>query len=250
MMNKELDMLKSSDEQLDYRIPKHIAFIMDGNGRWAKEKNKKRTFGHKEGSNTLKKICEDCFNIGVEYITVYAFSTENWKRPKDEVDYLMHLMRQYLKDSIKTSKKDNMRIRVIGDINNLPGDIIDSINKLHVESSNNTGLKLQIAINYGGRDEIIRGIKKVVNATREGKMTVEDINESFFSSYLDTHEIPDPDLMIRTSGEMRLSNFLLWQLAYSEFYFCKKYWPDLTIEDVKEAIKVYNKVDRRYGGIS
>lgn len=233
----------------DCIIPNHIAIIMDGNGRWAKEKGKKRTAGHKAGSNVLKKICKDAYDIGVKYVTVYAFSTENWQRPKEEVSFLLNLLRQYLKDSIKNSKKDNMRVRVLGDKSGLPIDIIKDIEELEKESKKHTGLNLQIALNYGGRNEIIRGVQKISADFKEEKVNINEIDENLFSSYLDTKDLPDPDLMIRTSGEMRLSNFLLWQLAYSEFYFLDKYWPDFKKEDLINAIKNYNKKERRFGGL-
>lgn len=230
-------------------IPRHIAFIMDGNGRWAKERGKKRTWGHKEGSNVLKKICRDAYQIGVQYVTVYAFSTENWQRPDEEVDFLMDLLRQYLKESIKTCKKDNMRVRVIGDKGGLPLDVQNTINELEIESSEYSGLNLQIALNYGGRDEILRAVKRMANDINNNIASINNIDEEIFSSYLDTKDIPDPDLMVRTSGEIRLSNFLLWQLAYSELYFTHKYWPDFKKEDLIEAILIYNKKERRFGGL-
>ncbi len=233
----------------DYVIPRHIAFIMDGNGRWAKARGKKRTFGHKEGSNVLKTICRDAYEIGVEYVTVYAFSTENWQRPDEEVDFLIDLLRQYLKESIKTCKRDNMRVRVIGNKVGLPLDVQNTIKTLEVESSVHSGLNLQIALNYGGRDEILRACKKMAEDMNNNSFTMNNVDEDVFSNYLDTKNIPDPDLMIRTSGEIRLSNFMLWQLAYSEFYFTDKYWPDFQKEDLINAIKIYNKKERRYGGL-
>lgn len=233
-----------------YTIPKHIAIIMDGNGRWAKERGKKRTWGHKEGSKVLQNICRDANDLGVEYVTVYAFSTENWQRPQEEVDFLMDLLRQYLKDSIKNSKKDNMRVRVIGNKEGLPADVLNRIDELETASKNYTGLQLQIALNYGGRNEILRAVKNFTQDVAAHKINIDMLDEKLFSGYLDTKEIPDPDLMIRTSGEIRLSNFLLWQLAYSEFYFTNKYWPDFKKEDLIEAIISYNKKERRFGGLS
>ncbi|MBC7960071.1 MAG: isoprenyl transferase [Vallitaleaceae bacterium] len=230
-------------------IPTHIAIIMDGNGRWAKEKGKKRTFGHKEGSNNLKEICKDAYHLGVKYITVYAFSTENWQRPVEEVDYLMELLRQYLKESVKTSKKDNMRVRVLGERKGLPKDVLEAILNLEAASKDHTGLNLQIALNYGSRNEIIRSIQQILSDVQSGAINLEAINEEMFAHYLDTKDIPDPDLMIRTSGEIRLSNFLLWQLAYTEFYFVDKYWPDFRKTDLENAILFYNQKERRYGGI-
>ncbi len=242
-MKKEINLEKEN-------IPRHIAIIMDGNGRWAKEKGKRRTAGHREGSKVLKEICRNASSFNVEYITVYAFSTENWKRPKDEVVFLMDLLRQYLKESISNSKKDNMRVRVIGEREGLPKDIIDKIEELEQASKNNTGLTLQIALNYGGRNEIIRAVKKIAKEYKNDNILLENIDEDNFSRYLDTSDVPEPELMIRTSGEQRLSNFLLWQLAYSEFYFTDKYWPDFKKEDLEEAIIFYQKKERRFGGLA
>lgn len=230
-------------------IPTHIGFIMDGNGRWAMEKGKTRTAGHKAGSDTLKSICKAAYDIGVKYVTVYAFSTENWKRPQKEVDFLMNLLRQYMKDSVKESKKNNMRVRVIGDRTGLPEDIQDSIIKMESSSQHHTGLNLQIALNYGSRNELLRGIKHLTQDVTDGKVTIDEIDEALFSSYLDTSDIPDPDLLIRTSGEIRLSNFLLWQLAYTEFYFTPLYWPDFDKQALMDAVIAYNKKERRYGGL-
>ncbi|MCT4545422.1 MAG: isoprenyl transferase [Vallitalea sp.] len=229
--------------------PIHVAIIMDGNGRWAQAKGKKRQVGHKQGAKTLEKICKQASAYGIQYITVYAFSTENWARPKDEIDNLMNLLRHYLKNSLKNASKDNIKVRVIGDKTGLDNDIINSINRLEEGSKDNTGLQLQIALNYGGRDEIVRTTKKIVADIENNKININDINEDIISKYLDTKDIPDPDLLIRTSGEMRLSNFLLWQLAYSEFYFIDKHWPDFTIEDLKDAINNYSNKERRYGGV-
>jgi len=235
--------MKSYKELEGLKIPEHIAIIMDGNGRWAKEKGRKRTYGHKNGADTLKKIARVFSDAGVKYVTVYAFSTENWKRPKDEVDYLMGLMRQYLKESIKNAKKDNMRVRVLGRREDLAQDIQASMDKLEEASKDYTGLNLQLAINYGGRDEIIRAVRKFAASDQV------DITEESFAKFLDTSEIPDPELMIRTSGEQRTSNYLLWQLAYSEFYFVDKHWPEFSESDAIEAIQYYNGLNRRFGGI-
>jgi undecaprenyl diphosphate synthase len=236
-------------EVVGFEIPKHIAFIMDGNGRWAKRQGKKRTAGHKAGSKTLKAVCKMAYEYGVEYVTVYAFSTENWKRSEEEVAFLMMLLRQYLKDSIKESEKNNMQIKIIGRIEGLPNDIQKSIQKLEEVSKEFDGLKLQIALNYGGRDELIRGFRVIGKELINGQLTVEDITEKCIDDALDTKGIPDPDLMIRTSGEYRLSNFLLWQLAYTEFYFTDVLWPDFNEDILIDAIKVYNMTDRRFGGI-
>lgn len=228
-------------------IPKHIAIIMDGNGRWAKQRGKKRTAGHKAGSDNLKKIARAASDMGVKYLTVYAFSTENWRRPDDEVSFLMGLMRQYLKESVKNAKKDNMRVRVLGRKDELDDDIIKAMTYLEEESKEHTGLNLQLAINYGGRDEIIRGINAFMNDKRRNPEL--QVTEETFGQYLDTNDMPDPELMIRTSGEIRSSNFLIWQLAYTEFCFVDKFWPDFSKEDLVDAILDYNKVERRFGGL-
>lgn len=234
-------------------VPQHIAFIMDGNGRWAKSKGKPRTFGHKQGSETLKKICKDSFELGVKYVTVYAFSTENWKRSEDEVSFLMNLLRIYLKESIKNAKENNMRVRVIGRRDDLDADIINSIEAMEEASKDFTGLVLTIALNYGGRDEIIRGFKRFMNQYELSNMSLEtymeQLTEATFADYLDTHEIPDPDLMIRTSGELRTSNFLPWQMAYTEFYFTQKHWPDFDREELETAIAYFTGRNRRFGGV-
>lgn len=241
--------MKDNEKIADTNIPKHVAIILDGNGRWAKKNRKPRNFGHSEGSKNVERICKEAYNLGVEYITIYAFSTENWKRPKDEVKELMRLLKQYLKQSINESKKNNMRVRIIGDLSVLSKDMQDSIVKLEEISRNNTGLNLQVAINYGSRDEIIRSIERLVIDIKDNIVSVDDINEKTFNNYLDTAGIPDPDLLIRTSGEKRLSNFLLWQLAYAEFYFTEVYWPDFNKGDLIKAIEYYNSRDRRFGAL-
>lgn len=232
------------------KIPKHVAIIMDGNGRWAKAQGKPRTFGHKKGSEVLKQICKDAYQLGISYVTVYAFSTENWKRPEDEVTYLMDLLRQYLKESIKNAMKNNMRVRVIGNRDVLEKDLQESIVKLEETTQQNTGLNLQIALNYGGRDEMIRATKKAMADVVAGKLSIENLDETVFATYLDTAGIPDPELMIRSSGEVRTSNYLLWQLAYSEFYFTPIHWPDFTKQNLVDAILYFNKKERRYGGLT
>ena len=229
--------------------PKHVAIILDGNGRWAKEKGMPRNYGHVQGSKAVENICEDAYNMGVEYLTVYAFSTENWNRPKGEVDALMTLLRNYLKTCIKRANSNNMKVRVIGDITALATDLQLSIIKLEESTKKNTGLNFTIAINYGSRDEMIRAMKKAMKDCEEGNLKSEDLNEKVFERYLDTSGIPDPDLLIRTSGEERLSNFLLWQLAYTEFYFTDLHWPDFTKIELKKAIDKYNGRERRYGGV-
>ena len=230
------------------RVPNHIAIILDGNGRWAKKRGMPRSFGHVKGCENLEDICEVAKELGVKYLTVYAFSTENWKRSKEEVDGLMKLFRNYLKKCIKISQKNNMRVNVIGDITAFDSDIQESIEKLEDFSKDFTDLHFQIALNYGSRDEITRAVNRMLEDQKAGKLET-PVSEDTISDYLDTAGIPDPDLMIRTSGELRLSNYLLWQLAYSEFYFTDVPWPDFKKEELVKAIEKYNERDRRYGGV-
>ncbi len=232
-----------------WKIPVHIAIIMDGNGRWAKKRKMPRSFGHQQGAKRIEEICRTAAEIGVKYLTIYAFSTENWTRSEDEITTLMKILRNYLADSIKKAKENNMRIRVIGDISRLDWDIQESIRELERVSAPNTGLNFQIALNYGSRDEILRAVREVVKDCQDGRLALEELDETIFSSYLDTREIPDPDLLIRTSGEQRLSNYLLWQCAYSEFYFPEILWPDFDKNALKEAVRQYTARDRRFGGI-
>ena len=231
------------------KIPKHVAIILDGNGRWAKKRGMLRNYGHTMGAKNVEVICKAAHDLGIEYVTMYAFSTENWNRPQNEVDALMKLLSSYLKNCIKTADKNNMRVRVIGDTSRLDDKFQQQIAVLERESAHNTGLNLQIAINYGARDEIVRGIRKISRECAEGKIAPEDITEDMFNGFLDTHDIPDPDLLIRTSGELRLSNYLLWQLAYTEFYFTDVLWPDFNKEELKKAIAKYNERDRRFGKV-
>ena len=231
------------------KIPQHVAIILDGNGRWAKSKGMPRNYGHAQGSKNVEKICEEAWRMGIKYLTVYAFSTENWNRPKDEVDALMKLLRNYMKTCLKTAAKNDMKIRVIGELQRLDEDIRSRIAELEEATKENGGLNFQIAINYGSRDEIVRAVRKLAADCAKGKVNAEDIDEQVFEGYLDTHDIPDPDLMIRTSGELRLSNYLLWQLAYTEFYFTDVLWPDFSKEELIKAIEHYNARDRRYGGV-
>ena len=230
-------------------VPQHIAIILDGNGRWAKSKGMPRNYGHAQGSKNVEKICEVAYKMGVKYLTVYAFSTENWNRPQSEVDALMTLLRNYMKTCLKTAEKNRMKVRVIGDKTRLDDDIRTRIEELEEASKNNDGLNFQIAINYGSRDEMVRVMRKMMKDCEAGKITSDEVTEEVFESYLDTHGIPDPDLLIRTSGELRLSNYLLWQLAYTEFYFTDVPWPDFTKEELEKAIMQYNNRDRRYGKI-
>ncbi len=230
-------------------VPRHIAIILDGNGRWAKKRGMPRGYGHVKGCENLEKICEYASELGVRYLTVFAFSTENWKRSRDEVEGLKKLFRDYLKKCIKLSKKWKMRMRVIGEISAFDQDIQDSVRKLEDFSSQFDELHFQLALNYGSRDEIIRGVRRMLAECQAGELSPKDMTEERFGEYLDTAGLPDPDLLIRTSGEQRLSNFLLWQLAYTEFYFTDVHWPDFDREELVRAIEQYNKRDRRYGGV-
>ena len=230
-------------------IPQHVATILDGNGRWAKSKGMPRNYGHVRGAKNLEVICEDAWNMGIKYLTVYLFSTENWKRPQEEVDSLMKLFRNYTKTCIKTARKNNMKVRVLGEPSALAPDLQKSLSDLVEDSKNNTGLNFQIAINYGSRNEMIRAMKKMARDCVDGRQAPEEITEEVFESYLDTAGIPDPDLLIRTSGELRLSNYLLWQLAYTEFYFTEVPWPAFNKNELMKAIEKYNERDRRFGGV-
>jgi len=229
------------------KIPEHVAIILDGNGRWAKSKGLPRNAGHTAGAKNVETICEAAHDMGIKYLTLYAFSTENWNRPESEVNALMTLLESYLKNCIRTADKNNMRVRVIGEIGRLSQKFQDRIKELEAASSTNTGLNLTIAINYGSRDEMIRAMKHMMEDEKAGKISVEDVTADMFSTYLDTKDLPDPDLMIRTSGEQRLSNYLLWQLAYSEFYFSNSLWPDFSRKELEEIIANYNHRERRYG---
>lgn len=226
---------------------KHIAIIMDGNRRWARERNLDKKLGHKEGAKTLEKIVRYANKIGLKYITVYAFSTENWKRSEDEVGALMLLLQNYLDDFSKRVNTENIRIKVLGDITKLNTGLQKSINNAIERTKNNTGTTFNIALNYGGRDEIVKAVTNIAKNIKENTIKIEDINEQLISDNLYTNEIPDPDLLIRTSGEMRLSNFLPWQLVYSEFLFVEKHWPDFNENDLDEAIYEYNKRNRKFG---
>lgn len=229
-------------------VPQHIAIIMDGNGRWAKKRGLPRKMGHVEGCKVVEQTVEDAARLGLQYLTVYAFSTENWRRSEDEVDALMQLFRYYAKRLLKIANENNVRVRMIGERSRFAPDIVDAINALEETTRKNTGLTFVIAVNYGSRDEIRRGMTRMMQDCRDGRLTPEDVTEELISSYLDTAGIPDPDLLIRTSGEERLSNFLMWQLAYSEFYFTDVLWPDFTKEELVKAIEAYNSRDRRFGG--
>ena len=232
------------------KIPAHVAIIMDGNGRWAKKRGLPRTMGHAQGAKVVEQILEDADHMGIRYLTVYAFSTENWTRPGTEVKALMNLLRTYMKTSLAKCAKNNVRIRVIGDKSRLDPDLQDSIRTLEEATKNNTGIGFQIAINYGSRDEITRAVRKIAQKTAAGELRPEDITEETISDALDTAGIPDPDRLIRTCGEERLSNFLMWQLSYSEMYFTDTAWPDFTKEELEKAVDAYNHRERRFGGLT
>ena len=230
------------------KVPEHVAIILDGNGRWAKKRLLPRKLGHAQGAKTVEQICEDADSLGIRYLTVYAFSTENWRRSPDEVEALMNLLRDYLTNCIERANKNNMRVRVIGERTRLSQDIQEKICRLEEASAGNTGLTFVIALNYGSRDEIMRAMAAMARDVKTGVLAPEDVTEARIGDYLDTAGIPDPDLLIRTSGEQRLSNFLLWQLAYTEFYFTDVLWPDFDKEELKKAILQYNGRERRFGG--
>lgn len=231
-------------------IPKHIAIIMDGNGRWAKSKNLPRLAGHKAGVEALRDVLETAGNIGVKHLTFYAFSTENWNRPQDEVSGLMKLLYVYLRSETKRIHKNNIKLCTIGDISKLPQEAKDELEKTKELTKNNTSMTVHFAFNYGGRQEILRATKRIAENVINNKLSLEEITEDVFSSNLYTVGVPDPDLMIRTSGELRISNFLLWQMAYTEFYFTDCYWPDFNGDELKKAIEYYTMRDRRYGNVT
>ncbi len=233
----------------DLKIPEHVAIIMDGNGRWAKKRHMPRTFGHAQGAKVLEQTLEDADSLGIKYLTVYAFSTENWARPLEEVQVIMNLFRDYLISAVDKCNRNNVRCRVIGERSKLDADIIEAINNLEEKTKNNTGITFIVAINYGSRDEITRGIKKLAEKVKAGELSPEEIDGEMISQSLDTADFPDPDLLIRTSGEERLSNFLMWQLAYTEFYFTEVPWPDFDKNELIKAIEKYSGRDRRYGNI-
>lgn len=236
-------------EERSLVMPQHVAIILDGNGRWAKSKGMPRNYGHVQGAKTVETICEEAYKMGIQYLTVYAFSTENWNRPKDEVDALMKLLRNYMKTCLTTAKKNRMCVRVIGDKTGLDEDIRNRIAQLEESTKDNDGLHFQIALNYGGRDEIVRAVKTVIERAKRGEVSEEELTEDYMSELLDTHGLPEPDLLIRTCNEQRISNFLLWQLAYTEFYFTDVAWPDFSKEELVKAVEAYNHRNRRYGRI-
>ncbi len=230
-------------------VPRHVAIILDGNGRWAKQRNMPRSFGHKEGCKVIEQTVYDAGELGIEYLTAYGFSTENWKRSDEEVTGLMKLFRIYMKRLMGIAKENNVRVKSIGDRRRFPEDIASGLDDLEEQTKDNTGLTFIIALNYGARDEITRAVKKVAEEVREGALSPEDITEDVIASHLDTAGIPDPDLLIRTGGEMRLSNYLLYQAAYTEFYVTDVLWPDFRMEDLKKAVEWYMHRERRFGGV-
>lgn len=233
-------------EQIN-NLPTHIAIIMDGNRRWAKQRKLDVRLGHKKGAETLENIVRYCNKIGIKYLTVYAFSTENWKRSKEEVGALMLLLQNYLNDFAKRADTENIKIKMLGSRKELSSGLLKSIDNAIKRTENNTGITFNVALNYGGRDEIVNAVRNIVSEAKEDKIDLKDINEKLISDNLYTQSQPDPDLMIRTSGEMRTSNFLPWQLVYSEFYFIDKLWPDFTSDDLDKAIEVYSKRTRKFG---
>ena len=228
---------------------KHIAIIMDGNGRWAKKRNLPRSAGHKKGAETLQEIVKGASEMGIKYMTVYAFSTENWKRDKGEVDYLMDLLRQYLKNELEEINKQGGKILFIGERDMLDKDIIEQMKNVEKKTANNDKFTFIVALSYGSRAEILSAVKKISSQVTKGQISVDDIDDKVFSSMLYTADIPDPDLVIRTSGEQRISNYLLWQIAYSELFFTKTLWPDFTVAELKEIISDFNSRERRYGKV-
>ena len=239
---------KSKKVDAERSLPKHIAIIMDGNGRWAKKRSLPRTAGHAAGSKNFKDIARYCNKIGLGYLTVYAFSTENWKRPADEVENIMNILRDYLKDA-KNFKGENIKVKFIGNIDVLPTDIVELIRDAEENSANATGLNLNIALNYGGRDELVHAFKKLAGSIKSGDLGIEEVTEQSVSDSLYTAGQPDPDFIIRPSGEYRLSNYLIWQSAYAEFWFSDILWPDFKPKDLEQAISDYNRRNRRFGGV-
>ncbi|MCI2049643.1 MAG: isoprenyl transferase [Lachnospiraceae bacterium] len=236
-------------EEKKDRIPAHVAIIMDGNGRWAKKRGLPRSMGHVQGARVVEKILKDASDMGIRYFTVYAFSTENWSRPASEVAALMNLLLTYMKTSIPNCMKNNVRVRIIGDKSKLSPEMNRAIRELEDTTAGNTGILFQIAVNYGGRDEIVRSVRRLAQQVKDGTVAPEDIDDSMIEAGLDTSGVPDPDLLIRTCGEERISNFLLWQGAYTELYFTDVAWPDFTKEELQKAVDAYGGRIRRYGGL-
>ncbi len=230
-------------------LPEHIAIIMDGNGRWAQRRGLPRIAGHQQGVSTVRTVVEECSTLGIRYLTLYAFSSENWSRPDEEVQSLMALLGQYLSSELPMLLKHRIRFRVIGDVSRLPKEIYASLKETIDTTRENTGLTLTLALSYGARDEVLRAVRRLAGDIKNGNLSEDEITEDVFSSYLDTQGTPDPDLLIRTSGEMRISNFLLWQMAYTELYFCSCLWPDFTVEQLKEALDDFESRSRRFGAV-
>lgn len=247
MKKEEIIELKNKIDMS--RIPAHVGIIMDGNGRWAKKRGLPRTAGHREGVKRVTEIVEAAFNINIKYLSLYAFSTENWKRPKNEIDTLMKLLIQYIDKEIERIHSNNIKVQTMGDITKLPESVIKQVNKAIELTKNNSGMVLNIGLNYGGRDEIIKAVKSILHDVELGKIKCDDINDKVFSNYLYTKNMPDPDLLIRPSGELRLSNFMLYQVAYTEFWYSDIYWPDFKEQHLYKAIIDYQKRDRRFGGV-
>lgn len=247
---KKTGPVEATEAVLDMeRIPKHIGIIMDGNGRWAKKRNLPRTMGHKAGVETIRRILKECNRLGVRILTLYAFSTENWKRPKDEVNALMSLLIEYLKNELKELHENNVVVNYVGNTDRLPIKAQEALKEAKEMTKNNTGVQMNLALNYGGREEILHGIRELVQAVEERKFSMEDLSEESFKEFLYTKGQPDPELIIRPSGELRLSNFLLYQGAYSELWFNQIFWPDFTEAHLRQAISDYQKRDRRFGGV-
>lgn len=243
-------LFRGFEKEIDYNnLPNHIAIIMDGNGRWAKRKGIPRSVGHREGAKTLRNIVLNCEKIGIKYLTVYAFSTENWKRPKEEIETLMNLLKEFLAEADKKLNESNIKIKVIGDIGGLPTDVQNEAIRVENVTKNNTGLIFNVALNYGARAEIVNAVRRIIKQVNRGQINETNINEDVIGEYLYTSGIPDPDLLIRTSAEYRLSNFLLWQLAYTELWFDNVLWPDFSEKYLMKAIYEYQKRHRRFGGI-
>ncbi len=240
---------KSNEKNLQINIPEHIGIIMDGNGRWAQKRMLPRSAGHKAGAQTFRKITRYCSNIGVKYLTVYAFSTENWKRPNEEVSALMNLFKSYLEEALADFKDDSIVVKFIGDKSPFSEDLRKLMLENEESSKNRDGMVLNIAMNYGSRDEIVRAVKRISSKVKSGELNSDEITEETVSSYLYTSGQPDPDLIIRPSGEYRISNFMLWQCAYSEFVIMNKLWPDFSTDDLDEALEIFSKRNRRFGGV-
>ncbi|MBZ8171938.1 isoprenyl transferase [Staphylococcus cohnii] len=249
-LNKKKNQPNESNIDLDlHNVPNHIAIIMDGNGRWAKQRKLPRIKGHYQGMQTIKKITKEASDLGIKYLTLYAFSTENWTRPKNEVNYIMNLPVNFLKTFLPELIENNVKVETIGFLNDLPTATLEAISKAKDQTKDNTGLKLIFAINYGGRAEIVQSVKSIYEKLSSEGLSSEHITEQLINEHLMTHHYPDPDLLIRTSGEQRISNFLIWQVSYSEFIFNEKFWPDFDKEELINCIKIYQSRQRRFGGL-